>query len=72
MENFEENAEFSVRKMHTMTYKEKLDVIREMEQGKKLGMVANEYKIPKSTLHYIFSKRDQIRQICDYTPVSSI
>lgn len=72
MENFEENVDFSGRKVHTMTYKEKLDVIKEMERGKKLGMVASEYGIGKSTLHYIYKDRDRIRQICDDTPVSLI
>jgi hypothetical protein len=70
MEIFEENADFSVRKMHTMTYGEKLQVIREMENGKKLGKVSKETGISKSTLHYIFKDRDRIKNICEDTPVS--
>lgn len=71
MDNLEEeNAESSNRKLHTMTYKEKLHVIREMENGKKLGKVATEYGISKSTLHYIFKDRERIKTICEDSPVS--
>lgn len=70
METFEENVEFSTRKINTMTYKEKLEVIREMENGNKLGKVAKEYGIGKSTLHYIYKDRERIKQICFDTPVS--
>lgn len=70
MENFEEN-DFSARKVHQMTYREKLDAIKEMESGKKLAVVAAKFKIAKSTLHYIFKDRDRIKSICDETPVSS-
>lgn len=71
MENLEENGDINGRKMYTLTYKEKLQVIRELENGKKLGKVAAEYGIGKSTIHYIYKDRERIRNICQDTPVSS-
>lgn len=58
------------RKMATMTYHQKLEIIKEMESGKRLGKVATAHGISKSTLHYIFKNRDTIRAVCEETPVS--
>lgn len=66
----EEEENCLPRKMHTMTYKEKFEIIRQMEGGKRLAKVASEFGISKSTVHYIFKKRNEIKKLVLENPVS--
>lgn len=65
-----ERSENSSRKQHTMNYRQKYSIIRQMEQGKSLAEVAREYEISKSTVHYIFKDRERIKTIYEDSPVS--